>query len=95
MKLHNAFLVNGQPILGTYVASGVEELALCKEIGMNVVIGGHTELDVTTPEGAFCQQNGIKVMHHLVQHIYGAIQEYSGIDQPDWLDGPHREQPRR
>jgi len=34
MKLHNAFLVNGQPILGTYVASGVEELALCKEIGM-------------------------------------------------------------
>ncbi len=71
MKLHNAFLVNGQPILGTYVASGVEELALCKEIGMNVVIGGHTELDVTTPEGAFCQQNGIRVMHHLVQHIYG------------------------
>lgn len=31
----------------------------------------------------------------LVQHIYGAIQAYSGIDQPDWLDGPHREQPRR
>lgn len=26
----------------------------------------------------------------LVQHIYGAIQEYSGIDQPDWLDGPTR-----
>lgn len=23
----------------------------------------------------------------LVQHIYGAIQEYSGIDQPTWLDG--------
>ena len=26
----------------------------------------------------------------LVQHIYGAIQEYSGIDQPLWLDGPPR-----
>jgi hypothetical protein len=26
----------------------------------------------------------------LVQHIYGAIQEYSGIDQPAWLDGPPR-----
>ena len=24
----------------------------------------------------------------IVQHIYGAIQEYSGFDQPDWLDGP-------
>jgi hypothetical protein len=22
----------------------------------------------------------------LVQHIYGAIQEYAGFDQPDWLD---------
>jgi hypothetical protein len=26
----------------------------------------------------------------LVQHIYGAIQEYSAIDRPDWLDGPPR-----
>ena len=23
----------------------------------------------------------------ILQHIYGAIQEYSGIDQPTWLDG--------
>ena len=23
----------------------------------------------------------------LVQHIYGAIQEYGGFDQPEWLDG--------
>jgi hypothetical protein len=26
----------------------------------------------------------------LVQHIFGAIQEYSGVDQPAWLDGPPR-----
>ncbi|MEO7197295.1 MAG: hypothetical protein ABIZ50_02375 [Solirubrobacterales bacterium] len=26
----------------------------------------------------------------IVQHIYGAIQEYSGSDQPTWLDGPPR-----
>jgi hypothetical protein len=26
----------------------------------------------------------------LVQHILGAIQEYSGFDQPTWLDGPPR-----
>jgi hypothetical protein len=26
----------------------------------------------------------------LVQHIYGAIQEYAGFDEPRWLDGPHR-----
>jgi hypothetical protein len=25
-----------------------------------------------------------------VQHIYGAIQEYAGFDEPGWLDGPPR-----
>ena len=24
----------------------------------------------------------------VVQHVFGAIQEYSGFDQPGWLDGP-------
>lgn len=27
---------------------------------------------------------------HLAQHIYGAIQEYGGFDEPRWLDGPPR-----
>jgi hypothetical protein len=26
----------------------------------------------------------------IVQHIYGAIQEYAGFDEPRWLDGPER-----
>ena len=26
----------------------------------------------------------------VVQHIYGAIQEYAGFDEPRWLDGPPR-----
>jgi hypothetical protein len=30
----------------------------------------------------------------IVQHIYGAIQEYAGFDEPRWLDGPQRK-PRR
>jgi hypothetical protein len=29
----------------------------------------------------------------IVQHIYGAIQEYAGIDVPEWLDGPPRKTP--
>jgi hypothetical protein len=33
---------------------------------------------------------------HLVQHIYGAIQEYGGFEEPRWLDGPpRRSQARR
>jgi hypothetical protein len=27
---------------------------------------------------------------HLVQHTFGAIQEYAGFDEPRWLDGPPR-----
>jgi hypothetical protein len=27
---------------------------------------------------------------HLVQHIFGAIQEYAGFEEPRWLDGPRR-----
>ena len=30
----------------------------------------------------------------IVQHIFGAIQEYGGFDEPRWLDGPARK-PRR
>jgi hypothetical protein len=26
----------------------------------------------------------------IIQHIYGAIQEYAGIECPEWLDGPPR-----
>jgi hypothetical protein len=30
----------------------------------------------------------------IVQHIYGAIQEYAGFDEPRWLDGPPRKRAR-
>jgi hypothetical protein len=36
----------------------------------------------------------VKKSTRIVQHIYGAIQEYAGIDCPEWLDGPPRK-PRR
>lgn len=71
MKLDMRYTVDGRPILGTYVAGTVENLALVKDVGMNVVIGGHADLDPTTPTGKFCRKNGIKIMHHMVQHVYG------------------------
>ena len=27
---------------------------------------------------------------HILQHIYGAIQQYGGFEEPRWLDGPPR-----
>jgi hypothetical protein len=32
----------------------------------------------------------VKRSTRLVQHIYGAIQEYGGFEEPRWLDGPPR-----
>jgi hypothetical protein len=32
---------------------------------------------------------------NLVQHVYGAIQEYAGFEEPLWLDGTPRNQGRR
>jgi hypothetical protein len=31
----------------------------------------------------------------IVQHIYGAMQEYGGFDEPRWLDGPPLKRARR
>ena len=32
----------------------------------------------------------------ILQHIYGAIQEYAGFEEPRWLDGPPRKpRPRK
>lgn len=32
----------------------------------------------------------VKRSTEIVQHIYGAIQEYAGFEEPRWLDGPPR-----
>lgn len=71
MKLHAPFTVDGQPVLGTYVAQTVEDLKQVREVGMNIVIGGHEHLDPNTEQGRFCRENGIKILHHMVQHLYG------------------------
>jgi len=71
MKLHTPYTVDGRPPLGTYAVSKVEDLALAKQAGMNLVIGGREMLDVETPAGKLLSENGIKVLYHLTHHIYG------------------------
>jgi len=71
MKLNAKYTVAGKPLLGTYAASSMEDLALVKEAAMNVVIGGRELLNPETPEGRFLLDNGIKVLLHLTHHIYG------------------------
>jgi len=71
MKLHVPFTADGQPVLGTYVAQTLEDLKLVKDVGMNLVIGDLKDLDPESPTGKFCRENGIKVMYHMTQFIYG------------------------
>jgi hypothetical protein len=70
MTLPLPYTVDGQPILGTYGASTLRQLAMVKDVGMNVVIGGEELLDIETPEGKYCHENGIKVMLHLTSPVY-------------------------
>jgi len=71
MEIRAPYTVDGQPAMGTYGAGTIADLAEVKEAGMNLVLGGDALLDPRTPEGAFCRENGIKVMYHLTQHLYG------------------------
>lgn len=71
MKLPTPYTVAGQPILGTYSVSNMEELRRVKSVGMNLILGGEADLDPNTDRGRFCAAHGIKVMHHMTQHLYG------------------------
>ncbi len=85
MKLHPLpWTIDGEPVLGTYGAERVEDLQRVSDVGMNLVLGGHTELDTTTPQGAFCLEHKIKVMPHVTSYVYHGIRLRDPIsaDQP-------------
>jgi hypothetical protein len=71
MRLHTPYTVDGQPILGTYAASTLDDLKLVKEVGMNCVIGNRDMLNPETEVGGYLKDNGIKTLHHLTHYLYG------------------------
>lgn len=74
MKLHQTrWTVGGKPVLGTYGADRLQDLQRVHDVGMNVVLGDEKHLDPNTPEGAFCREHGIKVLHHLTQFLYHRV----------------------
>lgn len=74
MKLHRTrWNIDGKPVLGTYGAERVPDLQSVHEAGMNVVLAGHAHLDPSLPEGAFCREHGMKVLHHLTHFLYHRI----------------------
>lgn len=74
IKLHETrWSVDGKPILGAYGAPRVEDLRRVKDAGMNIVFAGDDELDSTTPVGAFCLENDIKVVPHVTSFLYHGV----------------------
>lgn len=74
MKLHpTPWNIDGHPILGTYGAERVEDLEKVHAAGMNVILAGKPELDITTPAGKYCLENGIKVLPHITSHVYHGV----------------------
>ena len=73
MPLHKAFLVNGKPVLGSYGVDTLDLLEKAYDIGVNVIMAGHEELDPETDKGRFCLEHGIKVMHHMTSFVYHGV----------------------
>ncbi len=71
MKIHTEFEIDGEPATGTFGASSLKDLRLARNAGMNFVTGGKTFLDLSSPEGRFCRDNGIRVMYSITEHIHG------------------------
>ena len=73
--------IDGKPILGTYNAGSLEDLQRVKAVGMNVVLGDDAELDPSTEVGAYCQENGIKVLYHVTAHLYHGVRLREPVTQ--------------
>jgi hypothetical protein len=71
MRIHKAYPIDGHPVLGTFGARSLAELEAVADAGMNLIVGGSGALDPETPEGTFCLDHGIKVMHSIAGHVHG------------------------
>ncbi|MFH1741746.1 MAG: hypothetical protein ABIH23_22300 [bacterium] len=73
-KIDSPFLIDGKPVLGTYISGHlpIEDYALLKELGMNLIIGGKEHVDIETPVGEYLYDNKIRVLYHLTHSLYSA-----------------------
>jgi len=79
MQIHLDFPIDGHPVLGTFGVGGLKDLELAHDVGMNLVFGDARFLDAKTPEGRYCLEQGIRVMHPIAGHIHGRPRLRRGI----------------
>jgi len=81
MRLHEAYWINGLPILGNFCANTLDDLKLACDNGFNFIAYAPPEmLDPEKPMGRFALDNGIKAMHSITGHVHGRPRLPRGID---------------
>jgi hypothetical protein len=73
MKLHNAYQIDGKPILGLFRIRTLEDLHMAHDTGFNLAASSHPDLlDVATPMGRFALENGIKSMYPITGQAHSS-----------------------
>ncbi len=73
MRLHEAYWIDGIPVLGAFNVRSLEDLQIAHDAGFNLAAYAHVDmLDPGTPMGRFAAENGLKAMHSITGPAHGS-----------------------
>ncbi|HPU85602.1 MAG TPA: hypothetical protein PLE60_09755 [Candidatus Latescibacteria bacterium] len=81
MRLHEAYWINGVPVLGAFNVRSLEDLQIAHQAGFNMAAYAHLDmLDPDTPMGRYALDNGLKAMHSITGPTHGSPRLARAID---------------
>jgi hypothetical protein len=81
MRLHEAYWIDGVPVLGAFNVRSLEDLQIAHEAGFNMAAHVHPDmLDPDTPMGRYALGNGLKAMHSITGPTHGSPRLSCAID---------------
>ncbi|HQI76886.1 MAG TPA: hypothetical protein PK384_10280, partial [Candidatus Latescibacteria bacterium] len=81
MRLHEAYWINGVPVLGAFNVRSLEDLQIAHDAGFNMAAYAHLDmLDPDTPMGHYALDNGLKAMHSITGPTHGGPRLSRAID---------------
>jgi len=73
MRLHEAYWIDGVPVLGAFNVRSLEDLQIARDAGFNLAAYAHPDmLDPDKPMGRFAIENGLKAMHSITGPAHGS-----------------------
>jgi hypothetical protein len=81
MRMHEAYWINGVPVLGAFNVRSLEDLQIAHDAGFNMAAYAHPDmLDPATPMGKYALDNGLKAMHSITGPTHGNPRLSKAID---------------